>query len=55
MPSVNKGQQEHKTQKQHLVGLWVQFSRMMDTSSGTPWQIPTHKPQSGASFLWTPV
>ena len=27
---INKGLQEHGTQKQHLVDLWVKFSLMMD-------------------------
>lgn len=31
MSWINKGLQGHGTQKQHLVGLWVQFSLTMDT------------------------
>lgn len=31
MHCIDKGQQEHETQKQHLVDLWVQFSHTMDT------------------------
>ncbi|KAI5281760.1 5-Hydroxytryptamine Receptor 3C [Manis pentadactyla] len=30
-PGSGRAQQEDKAQKQHLVGLWVQFSHMMDT------------------------
>ncbi|XP_007934109.1 5-hydroxytryptamine receptor 3C-like [Orycteropus afer afer] len=30
-PESTRAQQEHEVQKQHLVGLWVQFSHMMDT------------------------
>ncbi|XP_054433153.1 5-hydroxytryptamine receptor 3C-like [Pteronotus mesoamericanus] len=30
-PGSSRGQQEEKTQQQHLVSLWVQFSHMMDT------------------------
>lgn len=30
-PGSTRAQQEGEAQKQHLVGLWVQFSHMMDT------------------------